>query len=178
MSPPPPQLLLEPIGPHHAALFWPHAQDDALYRFVPMEKPESLEALAAWFARLASGAPVHLDEEWLNWAVVLPTEDAVAGFVQATVQRDGEAELAYLIAPAFWHRGVGYQAVRMMIDWLWRERAVVALRAVADARNRRSQRLLERLGLVLAGEVASSIRGTPSVDRLYAGHVRGTMRAA
>ncbi|GAA5178449.1 hypothetical protein GCM10025771_17600 [Niveibacterium umoris] len=178
LTAPPPKLQLEPLAAHHAAPFWPHAQDAALYAYVPIEQPESEVAVAAWFARLAAGAPAALQEEWLNWAVVLPTEDAVAGIVQATVVPDGEAELAYLIAPAFWQRGIGYHAVRMMIDWLWRERAVTTLRAVADTRNLRSQQLLERLGFVLAGEVPSSIRGEPSIDRVYAGHVRGVQRVA
>ncbi|MCX9155515.1 GNAT family N-acetyltransferase [Niveibacterium sp. 24ML] len=171
-------LELAPLTALHAEAFWPHAQTEALYAFVPIEAPASKAELAAWFARLAAGAPARLDEEWLNWAVVLPQENTVAGIVQATVMRDYEAELAYLIAPAFWGRGIGITAVRAMVDWLWRERAVVSLRAVADTRNLRSQSLLEELGFVLAGEVASSIRGERTIDRVYAGHASTVLRPA
>lgn len=175
----PDTILLEPLATHHAEAFWPHAQSDALYAFVPIEQPGSQQELAAWFARLAAGAPAHLNEEWLNWAVRLPEGGgAVAGIVQATVMPDGEAELAYLIAPAFWGHGIGRVAVRRMIEWLWHERAVAVLRAVADTRNLRSQALLDALGFVLAGEVASSIRGVPSTDRVYAAQARSVLRRA
>ncbi len=172
----PDTILLEPLATHHAEAFWPHAQADALYAFVPIEQPGSQAELAAWFARLAKGAPAHLNEEWLNWAVRLPNSGAIAGIVQATVLPDGEAELAYLIAPAFWGHGIGRMAVRQMIEWLWQERAVAALRAVADTRNLRSQALLDALGFVLAGEVASSLRGIPSTDRVYAAQARAVLR--
>ena len=172
-----PTLELDPLDTRHAEAFWPHAQSEALFAFVPIEPPSSLPELAAWFARLAAGAPTRLNEEWLNWAVVLPAEDTVAGIVQATVMRDGEAELAYLIAPAFWGRRIGLTAVRAMVEWLWRERAVATLKAVADSRNLRSQALLQQLGFVVAGEVPSSIRGTPTIDRVYAAHVRTVLRA-
>lgn len=170
------RLELAPLEAAHAKAFWPHAQTEALYAFVPIEPPASMAELMAWFAQLAAGAPARLDEEWLNWAVVLPDENTVAGIVQATVLRDCEAEVSYLIAPAFWGRGIGITAVRAMVEWLRRERAVVTLRAVADSRNQRSQSLLEALGFVLAGEVPSSIRGERTTDRVYAGHAGTVLR--
>jgi RimJ/RimL family protein N-acetyltransferase len=79
----------------------------------------------------------------------LPTSELI-GYVQATVYPDGRAAIAYVLSSRHWGRGLAHQAVQAMIAELVLRHRVRRLSAVLKAENRRSRRLLERLGFALA----------------------------
>jgi [ribosomal protein S5]-alanine N-acetyltransferase len=152
------------------------AHADALYPILadPRQRafhdddPVSLEALRERFRQGESRRSPDGREHWLNWALVLREGDADAvGFVQATVQQDCRAWVAYQLATSLWGRGLATEAVRAMIEHLASHCAVTQCMATVDQRNERSWRLLERLGFARADAVQSAATNVRAVDWLY-----------
>jgi ribosomal-protein-alanine N-acetyltransferase len=141
-------LALEPQTAAHAEQMFAVLSDPAIYQY-ENEPPRSLEWLRDRFARLESRCSPDGREQWLNWVIRLPTSELV-GYVQATVHADGRAAIAYELASVYWGRGIARQAIEAMIAELSDCYRVRNIFAVLKRENRRSLRLLERLGFTLA----------------------------
>jgi RimJ/RimL family protein N-acetyltransferase len=137
-------LTLEPQTMAHAKEMFVVLSDPALYEY-ENRPPPSLEWLTERFTKLESRCSSDGEEEWLNWVIRLPTSELV-GYVQATVQADGRAAIAYELSSAHWGRGLAQKAVQAMVRELAENYCVQRVTAVLKSENRRSRRLLERLG--------------------------------
>lgn len=138
-------VILEPQTAAHAAELHAVLDDPALYVFTDDKGPPSLAALTERLRRLESRRSPDGTEHWLNW-VVRNAEQAVIGYVQATVRPGGEAEIAYVFGRAFWGRGFATRACDLMLESLAGEYAVTRATATLDPRNTASLALLRRLG--------------------------------
>ena len=138
------RLLLEPQVAAHAEAMFEVLSDPAIYEF-ENAPPASLEWLRERFSKLETRRSGDGFEDWLNW-VVCERGGAPIGYVQATVQADRRAFIAYEMASAFWGRGLGREAVAAMIDALAAQYGVHTVQAVFKRANFRSRRLLEALG--------------------------------
>ena len=141
-------LTLEPQTVAHAERMFVVLSDPAIYEY-ENEPPPSLEWLCTRFAKLESRQSADGSEQWLNWVIRIPTSDLV-GYVQATVFSNGRAAIAYELSSAYWGRGFGRRAVQSMMTELIERYHVHTITAVLKIQNRRSLRLLERLGFSLA----------------------------
>jgi ribosomal-protein-alanine N-acetyltransferase len=141
-----PRLRLEPLLAAHADALYPVLADARMAAYVDQPPPPSVDALRERYRRLESRSSPEGGEAWLNWAV--RTEAGVIGVVQATVQADRRAWIAYEIGVAHWGRGFATEAVRAMVAQLIDHDRVTQCLATVDARNERSWRLLERLQFV------------------------------
>lgn len=137
------RLSLEPQTAAHAPEMFGVLSDPAIYEY-ENEPPRSLDWLRERFARLESRQSPDGRQQWLNWVVRLHGAELI-GYVQATVQADGRAGIAYELASAHWGRGLAQEAVRAMIDELVNQHAARRLSAVLKQRNHRSLKLLQRL---------------------------------
>src|SRR5215468_9160085 len=141
-------LSLEPQTVQHADEMFIVLSDPKIYEY-ENKPPRSLAWLRERFAKLESRHSADGSEQWLNWVIRLPTSE-LAGYVQATVHADGSAAIAYELSSAYWGRGLARRAVQAMITELAERYHVGTLTAVLRCENRRSVRLLERLGFSLA----------------------------
>jgi RimJ/RimL family protein N-acetyltransferase len=137
-------LLLEPQVSAHAREMFAVLGDPALYEF-ENEPPQSEESLAARYVRLESRRSPDGAQAWLNWVIRLPS-GGLAGYVQATVLRDGVAMVAYELGSRYWRQGIGSTAVAAVLGELREHYAVEYFVAVLKARNHRSSGLLRKLG--------------------------------
>lgn len=151
-----PQLTLEPLLPTHAPRMYRVLCDPALYTFEG-QPPLSLRDLREHYADLALRRSPNGRERWLNWVLRLPGGELV-GSVQATVQPDGQADIAYELASAHWGHGLATQAVAAMLQELVAQHGVQGLWAVLKRANLRSLRLLQRLGFAAASAEALARR--------------------
>ena len=142
------ELKLEPQLAAHAAEMFFVLSDPAIYEY-ENDPPPSLAWLRARFTRLESRRSADGRQQWLNWVIRLPTAKLI-GYVQATVHPDGRAAIAYVLSSAYWGRGLACRAVQAMIPELVDQYQVRSLSAVLKRDNRRSLRLLERLGFSAA----------------------------
>ena len=114
---------------------------------MPLEPPASTSALRQRYAHLERGRSADGRERWLNWVVRLKSRECV-GFVQTTIYPGLSADFAFAFAPAYWGRGVAFEACQAVLPCLARDFAVRVLYATVDPRNARSMRLLRRLGFL------------------------------
>lgn len=138
------RLVLEPQRLVHADDMFVILSDPALYRH-EHAPPDSLDALRRRFAKLEARASPDGTETWLNWVVRL-RDGPLLGYVQATLDRDHRARIAYVFASAFWGQGFAREATRTMIDELKGFYGVCHCDAVFKRTNQPSRRLLEDLG--------------------------------
>lgn len=153
----------------HAPALYGILSDARLYRFIPKDPPQTLDALAARYERLETRKSSNGEEVWLNWAVCLTAESVYVGRVEATVLPDRSALIAYEIGVTYWGRGFATEACRRVIQALFDDYGVQRIAAEIDTRNRASIRLVERLGFQ-AGEVrigADFFKGSASDEVTY-----------
>ena len=139
------RLSLEPLRAEHAECMFDVLADPALYEYEGAP-PRSLAWLRERYARLESRRSPDGSQQWLNWVLRMRGGAAeLIGYVQATVCAE-HTLIAYELHSGYWHRGLAFEAVTSMLDELALRGHARQLRAVLKAANRRSLRLLDRLG--------------------------------
>ena len=78
------------------------------------------------------------------------------------VEPTSDVEILYGIAPLLWARGYATEAARALLAWAFRETGLTRIFAGADAPNRASLRVIEKLGMRQHG-----IRPTAAGETLY-----------
>jgi ribosomal-protein-alanine N-acetyltransferase len=159
-------LLLEPLCLAHAEPMFAVLGDAALYRYLDNPPPPSLEHLRTAYAYLESRRSPDGREAWLNWVVRRPGEPPF-GFVQATVTEERTAWVAYLLSRDQWGHGHATRAMQAVIAHLAGSFGVTLCRAVVEAQNVRSIRLLERLGFRPASPREAGAHDLSPTERLF-----------
>ncbi|MEQ1769508.1 MAG: GNAT family N-acetyltransferase [Devosia sp.] len=137
-------VVLEPQVVAHAAQLYPLLSDPELYHYMD-GKPADEAAFRVRLGKLETRLSGDGSEDWLNW-VVRDDAGTMVGYVQATVYRNGLAEVAWVIGTAFQRRGHARAATLAMLDELAVTYSVNRVRGQADAGNIASIRLMERMG--------------------------------
>jgi RimJ/RimL family protein N-acetyltransferase len=161
------RLLIEPLTPEHAPLLFHALDDDRIYRYVPTPHASSIGELQDYFGKLAAGPGEDRSQIWRNWALRLSASGVYIGTLQATVLADRDAWIGYMISSAFWGHGYASEAVAWLIAELVRHAGVSSMRASVDLRNRRSSRLLRRMGFRKESTESSELHGQPTTDGHY-----------
>jgi RimJ/RimL family protein N-acetyltransferase len=149
-----PRLRLEPLTTAHTVELHPVLADPALYAVTGGAPPTPGE-LRDRHGRQAAGASPDGSQGWLNWVLRLRDTGAVAGFVQATVRRDGDvlaADLAWLVGTAVQGRGLATEAALAVVEEL-RGRGVARFGAWVHPGHAASGAVARRCGLVPTGQV-------------------------
>ncbi|XGA31947.1 GNAT family N-acetyltransferase [Virgibacillus sp. CBA3643] len=145
-------------------------KDHKIYTYIPEDPPKSEKALTNKFDSLSQGAPTHLSQVWLNYAVYDSEISQYIGTLQATIFKDDKkASVAYLLNSNYWGRGYATQALSLMITKLIKEYGVIEFEACMDIRNTKSIELVKRLGFEYTGfeENADFFKGEPSHEYTF-----------
>jgi len=168
------ELALEPLVVAHAEAMFDVLSDARIYRYLDYPPPSSVEHLRNVYAQLEARKSPDESEIWLNW-VVRPHGHPLVGYVQATVASNRSAYVAYIFASKHWGCGYAQKAMQPMLEHLATEYSVDQSLATVEVENRRSIRLLERLGFRPAGARESQGRDLTPTERLYARRItKGT----
>lgn len=143
-------VTLEPQVAAHAPALFALLRDPRLYTWLDDDPPEDEPAFRRRLERLESRQSDDGTEAWLNW--VVRAGATIVGFVQATVESDGTATIAYVIGADHWRRGYAETATRLMLDELPATYGAHRLRATVDPENAASIGLLHKLGFVREDE--------------------------
>jgi len=170
-----PRLRLEPQTAAHAQAMFAVLSDPEIYRF-ENAPPTSAAALHERYAKLETRRSGDGREEWLNWVLRLRSGDPI-GYVQATVQADGQAFVAYVLGSAHWGQGLASEASAAMIGELVARHGVHTLWAVFKRANARSRRLLERLGFGAADRAQAERMAIDADEDLMQRRVAATVPA-
>ena len=141
------RLVVTPLTPVDvdplASVLW----QEAVYRHLG-GLPADAADVATWLhGTLAGPRADQPPEQWLNYVMRLAATGEVIGLLQATLH-DGLAEVAFLLAPAHWGRGLATEGLRWLHGELQRVSPGVICWATTVPQNTQSWRLLERSGYV------------------------------
>ena len=81
----------------------------------------------------------------------LELDGRVIGMAVLSLERRDIANLGYDVARPHWGKGLAPGAARAVVDWAFRELGLSNVTAYADARNRQSWRVMEKLGMTREG---------------------------
>lgn len=104
---------------------------------------------------------------WVQIGIALAETNALIGDVGLHVTEDGLVEIGFSCARPFQGHGYASEAVRLLLDLVFRSVLCKAVRAVVDERNEPCIRLLERLGFSRVDSVEAVFRGEPCIERVY-----------
>ena len=144
------------------AMYRNWASDPEVTRFLTWPTHPSADVtrmvLQGWVARYAEGSS-------FNWAIVPKGEEQPVGGI-SVVHLDAEAgiaEIGYCLGHAFWGRGYMPEALRAVIDYLFGTAEVNRIVARHDARNPKSGRVMQKVGLRLEGVLCGAGRNNQGV---------------
>ncbi len=170
-----PRLLLEPLASDHAEALHLVLDDPALHTFtggVPLG-PEALRVRIALLMRgpeLPDGAEKH--ETWWNWVLRRRVDDAVLGYVQATVGAKGDAaEVAWVVGTPHQGQGLAREAARCMVGWLRAYGGATEVVANIHPEHRASEGVARACGLTATGEL------DPSGEQIWRWMAPGSTKA-
>ncbi len=120
---------------------------------------------------MAAQAVLASWDKGARFAIVLG--DRVVGVVSLDVDaEDQTAELGYDVARDQWGRGIATEATAAVCDWGFRAYGLAKIYAAADARNGRSLRVLDKLGMTREGTLRSEAMGGTRVNAAYSAVLR------
>lgn len=141
------QVVLRKVEPADDTALFAAASDPEVVRF--MDWPKVLH-LADVSARLQQADARWSSGEEYQWAIVDPQSGDVVGTISC--RRRGHAvDFGYFLRRSAWGQGLASAAAGLVVSWLRSEPSVRRIWATTDARNERSIRILERLGLEREG---------------------------
>jgi [ribosomal protein S5]-alanine N-acetyltransferase len=140
------RLVLEPLLPKHAPILFERLKNATLYQYIPQEPPADIEALLDRFNNFRNRISPNGLELWLNWALRLKQSSEYIGLVQATINQDQSALIAYFIFSAWQKRGFCREALFRLNKFLFDESHVTSVFAEIDTRNLASIKVVEGLG--------------------------------
>jgi [ribosomal protein S5]-alanine N-acetyltransferase len=144
------RLRLRPAVLDDASImFATWARDPEVSRYVTWPPHRSVDDRRDF---LRYGADGRAKSGPFNWAIVLREDHRLIGTVELRPQSH-RVELGYVLARAYWGRGLMSEAVRVLVDWALDQPDIHRVWAVCDADNPASARVLEKAGLEREGKL-------------------------
>lgn len=160
-----PRLRLRRLGAHDAPALAATRNDPELARYQGWSAMDLAQARA--FVDEMQSAPAFVSEEWLQVAIAARATDALVGDIGLCLHADGDCEVGFTLARAWHGQGLATEALRALLPALWAQPAVVRVVGITDARNLASARVLERLGMAVAGRERVEFRGAWCTEVRY-----------
>lgn len=150
---PPPTFVTErlvlrpPVLTDAAAIFRNYAQDPQVTRFL-LWRPHTDVTETEAFLRFCLN-------EWekgteFNWVMTLRGADEAIGMIGVRPE-DFKAELGYVLARAYWGKGLVTEAARAVGEWVRSVPGLYRFWATCDVEHRASARVMEKIGMEREG---------------------------
>ena len=83
--------------------------------------------------------------------------DVVVGQAEFNLRSRSAGEIAYLVHPGFWGRGIGTGIARRLLDRGFRDHSLHRIFATCDPRNVGSGRVLQKIGMTYEGRMRETV---------------------
>jgi RimJ/RimL family protein N-acetyltransferase len=162
------RLILRPPSPGDLEDFVALGADPEVMRYIGQGQTQSRGQAAFWMECLLAdarhGIPVPHPNGMPGWLVVIEQRTgAFAGLAVLTVLGAAHVaavgpalcpttpvvEVGYRLAKAFWGKGYATEAGAVLVRYGFETMRLAQIVAIADARNMASNRVIEKLGLVM-----------------------------
>ena len=162
-----PRLLLRPFVPADVDDIFEYARDPEWGEFLldSLPQPYTRRSAEEFIAdrMVAPGTQ-------FSWAIVVGGA-GVGGIILSVDAKHETGEIDYALAKAHWGRGFMAEAAGAVVDWGFGERGLHRISSQADIRNRRSWRVMEKLGMRREGLFRSHRKaprpGYPRIDMVF-----------
>ncbi len=159
--------LLRRLSVADLATFQAYRNDAEVGRYQGWTPMPDGEALA--FLRQMSAAELLRPGEWMQIGIATPHDPALVGDIGLRLAEDGShAEIGFTLSRGAQGRGIATAAASAAIALVFTWTDAHRVLGVTDARNLRSIRLLERIGMRRVDECAATFRGDPCIEYAYA----------
>lgn len=145
-----PRLRLRPPALDDAEhVFKAYARDAEVTRYLLWRPHAHVDSVRQF---LASHLAARAEGRVVSWMLTAPGEPGVLGMVE--LRPDGHrVEMGYVLARAYWGRGLMTEAVRTVVETALAQPDVYRVWAVCDVDNAASARVLEKAGLEREGRL-------------------------
>lgn len=111
-----------------------------------------------------------LPRQWFTFALELKETGALVGHVALKMTEDRQAEIGFTLARSFHGKGLAFEGVVCVLDYVFKKLELHRVIAIADCENESSVALLERLGMRREGHFVQNIwfKGGWGSEYLYA----------
>jgi [ribosomal protein S5]-alanine N-acetyltransferase len=146
--------------------FHAYRADPELARFQgwsPMSESE-----AASFIAEVSDIDSLIPGQWIQLGIAHASDDQLLGDIGVYLSDDERsAEIGFTLRADAQGKGIATDAVRVTLQLIFAVAPVQIVRAITDARNHASIRLLERLQFAFASESSAVFKGEPCTEYIY-----------
>jgi RimJ/RimL family protein N-acetyltransferase len=146
------QVRLEPLDHHHAKDLLDAAQDDEIWRYMPVPRPRTETAMIDLIDKAWKAASTG-DE--IPFAIIGPTDRAVGSTRFLEIRRPDRAlEIGWTwLATLVQQTAVNTECKLLLLRHCFEELGTLRVQFKTDGRNERSQKAIERLGAVKEGSL-------------------------
>jgi RimJ/RimL family protein N-acetyltransferase len=127
--------------------------DPDVIRYIP-DAPRNYEETRAELEWHRNGHPKH--PELGLWATIHKETGSFigrCGLLPWTIEQHAEVEVAYLLAKAFWGRGLGTEVAQAIVDYAFGTLHLSRLICMVSPGNTASMRVAEKIGMTLEKEM-------------------------
>ena len=167
-----PRLVMRPFGPGDVDDVFEYARDSEWAEYLP-EVPQPYTKRDA--EEFIAGQMMASPKKQVSWAIVLDGT-GIGGIILSVDAQHETGEIDYALAKMHWGQGFMPEAAGAVVDWGFRQRGLHKISSHPDIRNRRSWRVLEKLGMVREGVPRSHRKdprpGHPRIDIVSYGLLR------
>ena len=144
------RLLLRPFELTDVDDVFAYARDSEWGRYLPVPSPYEYRHAVEFVARSV------LASRETNPAFAICLNGRGIGGINIRIDdSSATAELGFSIAREHWGKGLAVEAARAVTDWALREFGLAKITAMADLKNSRSWRVMEKLGMAREGVLRS-----------------------
>ncbi len=158
------RLTLRPFGPGDVDDVFQYARDPEWTEYLLDAVPQPYTRRKA--EEFVAGRMIAPGTEF-SWAIVLDGA-GIGGIILTVDPKEETGEVHYALARPHWGRGLMAEAARAVVDWGFEELGLQRIGSDTDLRNRRSWRVMEKLGMAREGVLRSCRKdprpGYPRID--------------
>jgi RimJ/RimL family protein N-acetyltransferase len=142
------RLVLRPItAPDAGQIFDTYAQDPEVTRFLTWRPHRSRAETDAYVAHCIA-TPPHVGRTFVLTETV---GGAIVGAFDLRLAAEHRLDCGYVLAPAWWGRGLMTEALTEVAAWALGQPSVFRFGAVCDTANIGSERVMQKAGLIREG---------------------------
>ena len=154
------RVYLRPLSDDDAAALFSYRSKPEVAKF-QLWKPEEISD-AAQFIKKARFQTALINNQWNQFAVCLRTNNEMVGDI-GILLNNRKAEIGFTIAPHFQRKGLAFEAVTALINYLFLKQIENLIIAITDPKNVSSIMLLEKIGFCLD---SSNVYGNKDISDL------------
>jgi aminoglycoside 6'-N-acetyltransferase len=153
------RLVLRPFRDSDLPSFLGYRSDPEVARYQSWDTPYAVDEAAGLIAEMKAKMP-GTPGQWYQIAIELKATGEHVGDCAFHISFDDseQAEIGFTVARAFQGHGYATEAVKALLGYLFEVLHLRRVIATCDARNVRSARLLERLGLRREAHFVANVR--------------------